>query len=118
MVRLSYLMPLVLGLASVVLMGCPEEGGQVTLSVSPDALDFGTSATERVVTVKKTSGAVMAPLVVTASEPWVAPLDCASTGENCVDNSLFSNILGIRVRVLVDRSLMKLGTNRDTLTFI
>lgn len=115
MVRLSYFMPLVIGLASVALLGCPVEGGQVTLSVSPEVLDFGSSATERVVTVKNTSGAVMAPLVVTAAAPWATVLDCASTGENCVDNGLFSNI---RVRVRVDRSRMMLGMNRGTLTLV
>jgi PKD repeat protein len=117
MARLIRYLPVCLGLiTALALTGCPLQGnGVVTLSVSPEILDLGATATEGVITVQNTSPSRMAPLVVLPSASWLEVKNCTDTADGCVQNGLMGSI---RIRISADRAKTVLGINRSTLTLV
>jgi PKD repeat protein len=91
-IRISFLLPTIA--AAILLTGCPlnrttvdTNSVQIALIVEPDEIDFGTDATERTFTVRRSfSSRSMPPFTVTANVPWLTatPAAATSTGPNDV----------------------------------
>lgn len=106
----SFVTQALVALAAVILFsGCPGDVG-LTLLVSPDKLDFGT--TENVLTLKASknfSGSTLQPVIAKASASWIIPQACADTADQCFSGGPIDDI---EIPVRVDRAQMTLGTNR------
>jgi PhoPQ-activated pathogenicity-related protein/PKD repeat protein len=87
--RITSMLPMLA--AAIILTGCPllprtnvdPSSVQIALVVEPEEIDFGTDATERTFTVRRSfSSRSMPPFQVTTSVPWlsVTPDEAISTG--------------------------------------
>ena len=86
----------------------------VQLAVTPTVLDFGSDGQAMSVTItKNTTRQPMAPLKVTAQQPWIVPETCLDVDEGCVSAGPLDAVV---VPLHVQRSLMTLGANIGTLT--
>jgi len=111
-------MTLSLVAAMVILAGCPlsPSEGDAALQTSVSTLDFGQVLTELTFRVTKSASAdPIGPVTVMASELWIQPRNCLVSADGCVTNGPLDPVT---VRVWVDRTMTRLGTNRGFLTLV
>lgn len=94
--------------------GCvvPSDVGS-GLIINPDALDFGTTATTQPLQVSKNiTSTALGPIVVSSSAAWLLVDDCTAMADGCESTGPMDRR---SIPISVDRSKMRLGTNRATL---
>ncbi|HPU97754.1 MAG TPA: PKD domain-containing protein, partial [Candidatus Hydrogenedentes bacterium] len=96
----------------VALTGCPKDVAPGLVAL-PETLDFGTRQSELTLRLASTYGSgKVAPIVITAADPWVTISDCDQPEDDCGARFLFGRE---RIKVRIDRKQMTLGLNRSRL---